>query len=123
KRKSSARGGKPWVRCIYRVWPDFKVRALIDRSIATVKGDAAFKSFSASGKSIVWAVMDSGIDAQHPHFGTPNKDHRLLDGDAAALHEDFTSSETDVAKRRKSALVDDFGHGTHVAGIISGRAP
>lgn len=123
RKKSPTRNGKPWVRCIYRVWPDFKVRALMDRSVATIKGDAAKKSFSASGKSIVWAVVDSGIDASHPHFGTSKKDHRLLDGDAAALHEDFTSSELDAAKRRKSALADDFGHGTHVAGIISGKAP
>src|SRR5678815_359688 len=36
--------GKHWMRCVYRIWPDFKVKALIDRSVATVKADAAFKS-------------------------------------------------------------------------------
>jgi serine protease AprX len=123
RKRSTTRGGKAWMRCVYRVWPDFKVKALIDRSVATVKGDAAMKSFSASGKNIVWAVVDSGVDAQHPHFGKKGNGHRLLDGDCAELHHDFTSSDQDVGKRRKIALTDPFGHGTHVAGIISGQAP
>ena len=125
RKRSTTRDGKAWIRCIYRVWPDFKVKALIDRSVATVKADAAIKSFSASGKGIVWAVIDSGVDANHPHFGKKGKGagHRLLDGDAAELHDDFTSTERDRAKRRQLALTDPFGHGTHVAGIISGQAP
>jgi hypothetical protein len=61
---------EPGRRVIYKLWPDFKVKALIDRSIATVKADAAFKSYSATGSGITWAVIDSGIDGTHPHFGT-----------------------------------------------------
>lgn len=56
-------------RCIYRIWPDFPVRAHIDRSVTTVKADAAFKAFDAGGTDIVWAIIDSGVDADHPHFG------------------------------------------------------
>ena len=48
-------------RCIYRIWPDFKVKAHVDRSVSTVKGDAALKSYAASGDGVVWAVIDSGI--------------------------------------------------------------
>jgi serine protease AprX len=124
KKRSKSRGGKNWERCIYRIWPDFQVKALTDRSVATVKADAAVKSFSASGKHIVWAVIDSGVDASHRHFGNLGNGHRLLYGDCAELHWDFTSdAPKDRKKNLASALSDPCGHGTHVAGIITGQAP
>ena len=129
KRPSATREGQAWKRCIYRIWPDFKVKPLIDHSVATVKADAAMKSFSASGKEIVWAVIDSGVFAGHPHFGAArDKDnHRLLADDVADLHRDFTDASLanyDLDKQNAlTALVDECGHGTHVAGIITGRAP
>lgn len=136
RRASKVRGKQPWVRSIYRVWPDFIVKPLLDSSVATVKADAAYKSFSASGRGITWAVVDSGIDAQHPHFGsTKDKQaHRLLNDEVDDLHRDFTVdapagvSDWDEplpppVSTAKTALVDEFGHGTHVAGIISGQAP
>ena len=60
----------PGRRVIYKLWPDFKVKALVDRSVATVKADAASKSYSATGTGVTWAVIDSGIEGTHPHFGT-----------------------------------------------------
>jgi subtilisin family serine protease len=103
-------------RAIYRVWPDFPVKPLIDRSVVTVKADAAHKAYSALGAGITWAVIDSGIDASHPHFRRyKNLEHE----DVIGLHRDFTSKE----ESSKSALVDDLGHGTHVAGIIAGGLP
>ena len=109
-------------RAIYRVWPDFPIEALIYRSVPTIKADAAQRSFAASGQGITWAVIDSGIDAEHPHFTTYN----TLGGEVAKLHKDFTIPEedpsTDEARERsiRSALTDQLGHGTHVAGIIAG---
>ena len=40
-------------RSIFRIWPDFKMRAHIDRSVSTVKADAAARSYiqSAAGTS------------------------------------------------------------------------
>jgi subtilisin family serine protease len=96
--------------CIYKVWPDFIVRATIDKSISTVKADAAARSFAAYGSDIVWAVVDSGVNADHAHFAG-NK--TLTHPSVAELHKDFTG--------KGSATVDDFGHGTHVAGIIAGK--
>ncbi|MGH2355164.1 MAG: S8 family serine peptidase, partial [Chloroflexota bacterium] len=98
-------------RAIHRIWPDFPVKPLIDRSITTVKADAARRSYDASGADIAWAVIDSGIDRQHPHFKTYDN----LNGDVAELHRDFTGGG--------SPLTDRFGHGTHVAGIIAGGLP
>jgi serine protease AprX len=106
----------PAGRAVYRVWPDFPVHPLIDVSCATVKADAARRSYAATGRGIVWAVLDSGIDAGHRHF----RRHETLDGDVAELHRDFTRPGRPEAG---DALVDRFGHGTHVAGIIAGGLP
>ncbi|MBA2622488.1 MAG: S8 family peptidase [Chthoniobacterales bacterium] len=102
-------------RAIYRIWPDFAISACITKSLSTVKADAAQSSFSAHGRDIAWAVMDSGIDVLHPHFAL----HGNIDP-ASPLHEDFTDTQ-DVPKGKSGALVDRFGHGTHVAGIIAGE--
>lgn len=53
---------------IYRIWENFPVHPLIDRSIMTVKADAARRAFMAEGRNIVWAVIDSGVDNMHDHF-------------------------------------------------------
>jgi serine protease AprX len=149
-------------RAIYKLWPDFPVYSQIYRSVATIKSDAAVRSFGAGGFGIVWAVIDSGIDRTHPHFETENG-HTLLSPEVQDLHRCFVDSEGTVEglgipfvapappdpdalerpksgtsqethqefrERRKAllddhrnlALTDDFGHGTHVAGIIAGAA-
>ncbi len=102
------RAGEPGANAIYRIWPDFRLRPLINRSAATVKADAARTAFSATGAGIVWAVVDSGIAADHEHF----ESYHTLDVGSPVAHQDFTGG--------KSPLTDDFGHGTHVAGIIAG---
>lgn len=96
---------------IYKVWPDFTVRATLDKSIATVKADAAARSFAAQGKDIVWAVIDSGVNQDHAHFAS---NQTLTHSSVAELHQDFTDVQG------SSATVDSYGHGTHVAGIIAG---
>ena len=97
---------------MYRIWENFSVHPLIDRSISTVKADAARRAFLAEGKDIVWAVIDSGVDKMHEHF----KDAATLDVKLPLKHFDFTVREGE----EELPLVDKFGHGTHVAGIIAG---
>ena len=84
---------------------------LVYRSISTVNADAAQRLFGATGRGIVWAVLDSGIDAAHPHF----RRYRNLDLPGGLQHRDFTVTEGGAAP-----LVDVVGHGTAVAGIIAG---
>src|SRR5947199_70337 len=48
-RKHGKAGEVSGTRAIYHIWPDFKIRALINKSITTVKADAAHASFSAFG--------------------------------------------------------------------------
>ena len=83
-------------RAIYHIWPDFPLKPLIDKSISTVKADAAHNSFAAFGAGVVWAIVDSGIDGVHPHF----RRHRNLDLDAPMQHRDFTSARGRRARRR-----------------------
>jgi hypothetical protein len=105
---------KDW-RAIYHVWPDFKIRAQIWRSTATVKADACRRSFATTGRGIVWAIFDSGIDGKHAHFTK----HSNLVLPSGLAHMDFTG-ENPVEVRPEN-LTDDYGHGTHVAGIIAGE--
>ncbi|WP_438352622.1 S8 family peptidase [Microbacterium sp. CJ88] len=96
---------------IDRIWPNFEVRATIHRSVVTTKADAAVRAFDATGDGIVWAVMDTGMDASHRHFAT-YETLNLPDGIAPRS---FVPGTTDA-----DALRDPNGHGTHVAGIIAG---
>jgi serine protease AprX len=100
-------------RAIYRIWPDFEVEAFMNKSISTVKADAARSSFSALGEGIVWAVLDSGIDESHPHFSK----HNNLKLEPPLKPLDFTVLQENEGRPNK----DEFGHGTHVAGIIAGE--
>ena len=107
--------GEPLVRylSIRRIWYDHPVNGLIDKSVSTVKVDAARRLFLADGKDIVWAVIDSGIDGAHGHFGT----NKNLEVKLPLEHCDFSAAGGSSA----TALTDGLGHGTHVAGTIAGQ--
>ncbi len=101
------------VRCpglpIRHVWRNLPKRALVHESAAQVKAPAARQSFGAAGKEIGWAVLDTGIRADHPHFQPRQNIVNQWDC-------------THVGPPRNGAP-DGHGHGTHVAGIIAGESP
>lgn len=75
----------------------------MDRVRTIIQAEAAFKK-NLFGKGVRVAVLDSGI-WPHPDFTSPK--NRIL------LFQDFIHGRT--------IPYDDFGHGTHVAGIIGGN--
>ena len=102
---------------VYRIWEDSAVQVSLTRSLVTVKADAAQRSFRAFGDDIVWAVLDSGVQRDHPHFAkrddTPFGKIDTLAIQSPLAHRDYTPINNGADK-------DEFGHGTHVAGIIAG---
>ena len=119
---------------VYRIWEDTEISTTLTRSLTTVKADAAQRAFQAQGEGIVWAVLDSGIRGDHPHFrGTHpiwgNIDtlgisqplaHRDFTPDGKATNDPDPMDITAPLKNHATALIDRFGHGSHVAGIIAG---
>ena len=92
---------------VYQLWLDETTYAHLLTSTDTVKATSCWRTFDARGKGITWAVMDTGINAGHPHFAASNTVN-------TTLSRNFSSSAT----------IDDLeGHGTHVAGIIAGMCP
>jgi serine protease AprX len=104
------------LRPLFRMWPDFEVGVNLTKSVATVKGDAARATFAATGKGIVWAVADTGVDSSHVHF----EEHMNLNLDdlRPLAHMNFVGDTGPVEPSE-----DPHGHGTHVAGIIAGESP
>ncbi len=94
---------------VYAVWRSSRKAKHTWRSMRPIKADAALTSFGANGQGITWAVLDTGIQANHPHF------------------QGVVKEVWDCTKRGPPVTVplaearDKDGHGTHVSGIISGR--
>ena len=53
---------------IFQISLNRPATAALDRSVPAVKADAAHSLFKVNCKNIVWAVLDSGIDAKHAAF-------------------------------------------------------
>ncbi len=115
--REDAKEPDPVKRAIFRVWPNFPMHPQIDISARTIKADAARRSFNARGGGITWAIVDSGIEANHPHFAAGNT---LGAPDVKDLHRDFTQTLNPGEDTKDDALHDGYGHGTRVASIVAG---
>jgi len=93
-------------KIVFKIWHNRKMMPMVALSSATIKATAALKLFNATGAGISWAVLDTGIKADHEYFKAKPKVER----DPSY---NFTTKE----------YKDDVGHGTHVAGIIRKIAP
>lgn len=96
---------------IYAMWKSAQKKKLIHRSAPVVHVDAARASYGAHGDRIRWAVLDTGVQAAHPHFA----------GRIDAVWDCTRKGPPQRLDREGKRAVDRDGHGTHVAGIIAGE--
>ncbi|MGB3444261.1 MAG: S8 family serine peptidase [Actinophytocola sp.] len=89
----------PTARRADKVWLDGPVKASLDYSVPQIGAPDAWAA-GHTGEGATVAVLDTGIDVSHPDLS-----------DAVAQAENFTDSDSED---------DRFGHGTHVASIITG---
>lgn len=83
------------------LWLDGKGRVSLDRSVPQIGAPEAWRA-GHTGAGATVAVIDSGLDATHPDLA-----------DAVAGAKGFVDEEPGTDDRN--------GHGTHVAGIITGN--
>ena len=91
------------------VSPDREVEATLDNAAPTVGSTVAFQS-GLDGTGVGIAIIDSGLLAVRDLF-TANTNSVNLS--RIAYNQNFVSGTTSVA--------DQYGHGTHVAGIAAGN--
>ena len=89
----------PTARLAGKIWLDGPVKASLDHSVPQIGAPDAWAA-GHTGAGATVAVLDTGIDATHADLA-----------DAVTQSENFTDSDSDD---------DRFGHGTHVASIITG---
>ena len=82
-----------------------------------------------TGKGVLMAVIDSGIDYSHPDFRNPDGSTRIVELWDQTLDQVYTGSQINEALEAPDEFVryervpsrDLSGHGTHVAGIAAGN--
>ncbi|MBC2900852.1 S8 family serine peptidase [Streptomyces sp. PSKA01] len=84
---------------IAHIWLDGTRKATLDKSVAQIGAPKAW-SAGYDGKGVKIAVLDTGVDANHPDLK-----------DQVIASKNFTPAATDE---------DKVGHGTHVASIAAG---
>jgi subtilisin family serine protease len=109
---------------IQRLWKDNRKTALMDVSTKRLQAFTAQTGYQASGDGIAWAVLDTGICDQHPHFALPQNVPPFPGGSRSLIVDQWNCcgnhrlvATNPIAKNAHDAS----GHGTHVAGIIAGQ--
>lgn len=97
---------------IFQVSLNRVASAALDRSVPAVKADAAHSLFNVSCKKIVWAVLDSGIDAKHAAFAEKHKPDRSRvrkTFDFTRIREIVSNDEDDIPPAELEVLATAAG--------------
>ncbi|MGB3906674.1 MAG: S8 family peptidase [Anaerolineae bacterium] len=81
-----------------KIWLDLKVYACLDVSTSVIRAPRVWEE-GHTGAGVGIGILDTGIDLEHP---------------------DFAGRIAGVADFTGEGIADTNGHGTHVAGIVSG---
>jgi subtilisin family serine protease len=93
----------PYVKSVYE---DVKVKTDDAASNHLIGADSVWSKLGLTGKGIVIGVLDTGVDYTHPDLGGGiGAGFKVIGG------YDFVNNDNDP--------MDDYGHGTHVAGIAA----
>ncbi len=98
----------PQVRAIA---PDLPVFAALTESAALIRADRVWSDLGFTGAGVNVAVLDSGLDTTHPDLSDSIVAQHCFN------HGTCPPGDTDES----DSAQDEHGHGTHVAGIITGR--
>ncbi|MCJ7695031.1 MAG: S8 family serine peptidase, partial [Anaerolineaceae bacterium] len=96
---------------VYKIYPDYEMKAELSESVPLIGAPEMWELTTPGGTPITGvdklvAIVDSGIDYTHPDLGGCfGPGCKVIDG------YDFVNLDSDP--------FDDFGHGTHVAGIVA----
>lgn len=104
---------------IKTIWRNSRKRALIADSTHAVQAEPANLGYGADGAKIAWAVLDTGVRADHPHFTDAAGDNLVVE------QYDCLSPGPPILLKPTTGRyykLDGNGHGTHVAGIIAGAS-
>lgn len=99
---------------IDRVWRNALKRTLLHQSAHTIQVRPANLGYGACGQNIAWAVLDTGIAADHPHFKKHNNVVAQWDCTSSGSPRELKPGDSGFG------TLDGNGHGTHVAAIIAG---
>lgn len=87
------------------------------QSVPLIGGDKA-RAAGATGRGVVVAVLDSGVDETHPDLAGHIADEQCFCTD---LYGDGCCPNHQATQSGAGAAADDNGHGTNVTGIIASR--
>jgi subtilisin family serine protease/Tfp pilus assembly protein PilW len=93
-----------YVRAVHA---DTRFEAHLSSSVPLIRAPQAREKYGTRGRGVVVAIIDTGIDYRHWALGKG-----FGPGFKVAGGYDFASDDNDP--------IDDYGHGTHVAGIVAG---
>jgi hypothetical protein len=102
---------------VYCVWKNSRKRTLISRSADVVQVPAARKAYRANGEGVTWAVLDTGVQSDHPHFRPRDSKKQ---GNIAKVWGCTKRGRPAPLLAPNRISKDAEGHGTHVCGIIAG---